>query len=371
MTERVISCAAPFGKGGLGQHLAQLCDETQESNWRCHVLCSEGGLPHASVRALPVPGWEWRLLSVVNKLSPAGANAISGDLFDRRVAGILANGSGAPPDRFMGFVGKSLQSFRVARRLGAKLELVAANSHVHQVERQHRIAARDTGISDSWLGAKQIAKTLAEYREADLVYVHSDYTRDSMLDNGVDASKLVRTQLKVAARFTPPSEYLEDGVFRIVYVGRLDATKGVPLLIDAFKQLDIAESELRLVGGYPSRRLREACERMIGDDPRIVVRSGDPVAPIQRADVFVHPSYEDGFAYAPAEALSCGTPVVVTEDTGMKEHVREAQNGFVVPTGSREALIEAIRMIYRAPLKRLEPMLAEEARYGDTGQVAS
>ena len=42
------------------------------------------------------------------------------------------------------------------------------------------------------------------------------------------------------------------------------------------------------------------------------------------------------------EALACGVPVVVTEDTGMKEHVEDGVNGWITPTGAVGALLKII-----------------------------
>jgi len=55
----------------------------------------------------------------------------------------------------------------------------------------------------------------------------------------------------------------------------------------------------------------------------------------------VHPTYEDGFAYAPAEALACGVPVLVSEDTGMRELIEPGVSGQIVPTDDPGALSEA------------------------------
>jgi len=96
-------------------------------------------------------------------------------------------------------------------------------------------------------------------------------------------------------------------------------------------------------------------------DERITVGPGDPLPLLQRADVFVHPTYEDGFGYAPMEALACGVPVIVTEDTGMKEHVQEGENGYVVPTGSVEATAEALMRIVKNPLATTRSLLPASA----------
>ena len=86
-------------------------------------------------------------------------------------------------------------------------------------------------------------------------------------------------------------------------------------------------------------------------DPRIEVLPGDPLPVLRAARLYVHPSYTDGFGYAPAEALACGLPVLVSEDTGMKELVGSARDGLVLPTGDLDALTEAIDCAYRGELR--------------------
>jgi glycosyltransferase involved in cell wall biosynthesis len=136
-------------------------------------------------------------------------------------------------------------------------------------------------------------------------------------------------------------------------------TKGIALLLEAFDQLSVSNAELRIVGGWSTRGVRRKLQSRIAQDPRITVQPGDPLPVLQKADVFVHPSYEDGFGYAPMEALACGVPVVVTEDTGMKEYVREGINGFVVPTGSVDAIVAALENLVQSPLARSASMIPE------------
>ena len=77
--------------------------------------------------------------------------------------------------------------------------------------------------------------------------------------------------------------------------------------------------------------------------PASSVRPGDPLPHLRRARLCVHPAYEDGFGYAPAEALAAGVPVIVSEDTGMKELIDSPRSGPAsLPTGDLDALTEAI-----------------------------
>ena len=355
---RVIACRSAFGQGGLGQHFAQLVEESRAGNelagYYAHTIksgdenvgCKIGYVKLKNAkRFTPLrfyPGW----ISFVGET-----------IFDRKVANALD----IRADAFMGFVGKSLYSFEKARRLGYKqLELIAANSHVRNVQRLHQRAERELGMKDTWLNEALIQKTMKEYERADFIYTHSEYTRNSLLKEGIRAEKLKRTLLKVNDRFKIPHKKPEDGVFRVVYAGRIDSTKGIPLLLEAFSRLSVKEAQLTLVGGWSSGRMKRYMKTWLAKDKRIKMAPGDPLGPFQQADVYVHPTYEDGFAYAPMEALACGVPVVVTEDTGMKEHVIEGVNGYVVPSGNWEVLLERMEYLVNHPLAKTTTEVASE-----------
>jgi glycosyltransferase involved in cell wall biosynthesis len=342
---RIISFNSPYGAGGIGQHAAQLVEETRiEDQLHCYFSNrpKTGDEKGRSVGISTLGALKYTPL----RFSPSWKSHLSNELFDEAVARRLEE----PVDRFMGFAGKALRSFRQARRLGARLlELVVPNSHIANVYASHQQAGRDIGIYDSWLNKAQVVKTLKEYAWADRIYTHSAYTEESLLARGVPKEKLRRTHLTVDERFGPPDERPEDDVFRIAYVGRVDATKGVPRLLEAFEQVPIPGKRLHIMGGWSTRAMRKFMEGYMTDE-RITVGPGDPLPLLQRADVFVHPTYEDGFGYAPMEALACGLPVIVTLDTGMKEYVHEGKNGYVVPTGSVKAFCESLLHIYETPL---------------------
>jgi glycosyltransferase involved in cell wall biosynthesis len=120
---------------------------------------------------------------------------------------------------------------------------------------------------------------------------------------------------------------------------------GIGVLLEAFSRLLDPAARLTLVGGSGSRGMRRFLERWRRFDNRVRIAPGDPLPHLRDADVYVHPSYQDGFGLAPMEALACGVPVIVTEDTGMKEHIRPGENGFIVPTGDWPALLQRLQEV--------------------------
>ena len=351
---RVIACNSPYGQGGVGQHFAQLVEESRSRGMLARYYAPDPKTDDDKGVCLDSPRWqEWVLQYTPVRFSPSWRSYLGSEFFDWQVASRLIR----PAERFMGFVGKTLRCFRKARDLGTqRLELIAANSHVHNLRHQHDRARKQHGIGDSWLHDALLRKTLREYEAADTIYVHSDYTRQSFLDAGVPAEKLERTYLKVDSRFAPPDRRPDDDTFRLVYVGRVEATKGLPLLVEAFSRLSVPDKQLTLVGGWSTRRMRKYMEEWL-DDRSIRMDPGDPVPHLHEADAFVHPTYEDGFGYAPMEALACGVPVVATEDTGMKEYIREAENGFVVSTGRVDPIVERLEQLHLAPMATTTSLL--------------
>ena len=355
---RVIACRSAYGQGGLGQHFAQLVEESRMQNelaaYYSHTIKPGDEQIGRLIDYIKLKGVK-RYTPL--RFYPSWSGYIGENIFDKKVAKLLD----VKADAFMGFVGKSLYCFAKAKKLGyKKLELIAANSHVRNVQRLHDKAARDLGMKDTWLNEALIRKTIKEYERADFIYTHSEYTRQSLINEGISPDKLKKTDLKVDDKFIPPHDKPNDGVFRVVYAGRVDTTKGIPLLIEAFSHLSIKKAQLTLVGGWSSSRMKQTVMAWMAKDDRIKMAPGDPLLPFQEADVYVHPTYEDGFAYAPMEALACGVPVVVTEDTGMKEHVIEGENGYVIPTGSWQAIHERMEHLIKNPLAKTSSMLASE-----------
>ena len=335
----VIACNAPYASGGLGQHLAQLVTAARAGGGPVRYYTTGPAAGDAAGVAVGPGVYPWLARFTPVRFSPGWKNGLNGELFDRAVAAALTG----PVATFTGFGGQALLGFGRARELGAtELVLQAANSHVDHLARRHAEAVRRWPIESSWLNARQQRRTLAEYAAADVIDCASAYTWDSFVAAGVPAAKLRRIDLVPGERFRPPPARPNDGVLRVVYVGSLSVMKGVPVLVEAFAKLARPDAELTLVGGWGTTGMRRFLQAVMARDPRVKVAPGDPLPHLHRASVCVHPTFEDGFAYAPMEAMATGLPVIVTEDTGMKEHVCEGENGYVVPTGDVDALVQRL-----------------------------
>ncbi len=338
-----FSCTAGYATGGLGQHLAQLVEEARQRGELNAYYCTEPLRGDAHGRRVVVRGARPVMTLTPIRFSPGWRTYVDWDLFDRAVASRVQRTS-----RFVGFSGQALRTFHTVQ--AEVREILSPTAHVDRLWARYQEASRAHPIEGTWLNGAGRRKAKAEYGLADTIKVSSEYARESFLDAGLPLEKLARVEWKIPSRFKPGEERPRDGIFRVVYVGSLTITKGIPVLLDAFAALR-GDCELTLVGGWATRGMRKYLHERVANDPRIRLEVGDPLPALRSADVLAHPSFSDGFGYAPMEALACGLPVVVTEDTGMKEFIREGINGWIVPTGDSAALLERLEHVRRYPLK--------------------
>lgn len=331
----LATCPTNFGAGGLGQHLACVREDALADGFDV-LVCCHGGI-ESPVRV--GNAWESRLFRFPPfRYRPDLSVWLRHVVFDRRTAAR----TGAV-DQVTAFMGGALETFRQARRMGArKLVLEMPNSHPENVRELHARARALHPLEPSWMGRLFARRAAAEMLLADEIRVNSDYTAQSLVLRGCDPAKVVRRHLPVHPRYSSLRRIpASDGTRTAVFVGSFTVVKGVPLLVDAFRQVRGEHLRLVLVGGWSSRGMKRYLESARGSDPRISWRSGDPAPTLAGAEISFHPSWEDGWGYAPAEALAAGLQVVVSDQTGMKEIVGDG--GRVLSAGDPVAWNAAVR----------------------------
>jgi glycosyltransferase involved in cell wall biosynthesis len=123
----------------------------------------------------------------------------------------------------------------------------------------------------------------------------------------------------------------------ILYVGRLHEMKGVKLIYECAERMPV--SLFVMVGDGTVRTDVKNCI-FVGEKRYEEIPSW-----ISAADILVLPSYSEGLPNIVMEALSCGTPVIVTDVGGCPEVVKDGKTGFVMPVGDVEALIDRIKYL--------------------------
>ena len=146
-------------------------------------------------------------------------------------------------------------------------------------------------------------------------------------------------------------QWVEAAIPTLLYHGRVDRRKGVLDLLDAFAQLAPARPGLRLLISGIGPDLEEVRRRVAAAPWQDQVELAgyvdyDQVPHVyHRADVFVTPTYAEGFSNTLLEAMASGLPCVAAEAVGIVDCLRHDDNGLLVPIGDVAALTAALARV--------------------------
>ncbi|MFE7088918.1 glycosyltransferase family 4 protein, partial [Sphingobacterium spiritivorum] len=156
----------------------------------------------------------------------------------------------------------------------------------------------------------------------------------------------------------------DDFVFG--FVGRLVKDKGLEELVLAFQKLSKLSKNIKLliVGSFEENMtLTKETINSIYKDPGILyVGPQKDVRPYFKAmDVFVLPSYREGFGIVLIEAGAMKIPSITTDITGCNEVIIDNQTGFLIKSKDINDLFS--KMKYVLDNKNQMTMMKENARH--------
>lgn len=128
------------------------------------------------------------------------------------------------------------------------------------------------------------------------------------------------------------------------FVGRIVGDKGINELIEAFQVLneEYKNTKLLLIGLYEEELdpLKKEIIEEIKNNQNIIELGfqKDVKKYLSIINVFVSPSYREGFGLSLLEANLMGKPVIATKVTGYTEIVTQGENGFLIPIKNSEEL---------------------------------
>jgi glycosyltransferase involved in cell wall biosynthesis len=150
----------------------------------------------------------------------------------------------------------------------------------------------------------------------------------------------------------------------LLFVGRLAAVKGLPILLDALRDLS-GDWKLTVIGDGPDRATLEAQAQGLNVD-FLGYRSQSEVAEaLSNTDVFVLPSFAEGVPVVLMEAMASAVPVVATRIAGIPELVDHATSGLLVRPGDPQELRAALDHMLADSKARQDMGLAGRAKVSD------
>lgn len=220
------------------------------------------------------------------------------------------------------------------------------------------------GGDGHWVGSCCETHRLAMTRvldHANRVLIGCDSFREEVVQRlGTDPARFTIVPGAVdVSRFTPGPAPAGDVPPVLLYHGRVDARKGVLDLLDAARQLVDSGDRFRLLisgigptydetkASIPLMGLQD-CVEMTG-----YVDYDDVPDVYRRAEVFVSPTYAEGFSNTILEAMASRLAVVSCRSVGVVDCIRDGENGLLTEPGDRAGLAGALRQVLRdAALRR-------------------
>lgn len=207
------------------------------------------------------------------------------------------------------------------------------------------------------------------FRRARHIFCFCDSTADVLRSvYGIPAEKIIRLPHAVDTTGWGGGDGKKDNGL-CVCIARLEARKGVLVLLKAWEAIHAALPHARLiiVGDGAEAHDVDKSIAALGSSVRRVpaLAQEDLRSLVRKATVAVCPSYLEGFGLAAAEAMMAGTTLVATDTDGLADLVTNEQTGLLVPPGNADALGQAIMRLLQddALCGRLARQAQERARH--------
>lgn len=295
------------------------------------------------------------------KLLPGYAHRWN-ELFDKWVASQLIRSDSTV---FIGWSGMSLNSIRAAKKRGMITTVERGSSHIVYQDAILKEEYKKFNIDFS-VHPAVIQTELREYEEADYISIPSLFVKKTFIAQGISEKKLIMNPYGVGAAFSRRVDIANErkDKFTIVYLGTLSILKGLIYLFKALHRLNIPDDKVEVwfIGAIKDE-LKPVIEEYKKKNWKFFghINHYELSKYLSQCDVGIQPSVAEGLSMVIPQYISCGLPVIVTDNSGGEDVVTEGVNGFVVPIREPEAIADKIKLLYNDPNKLREMKEAAEA----------
>lgn len=208
-----------------------------------------------------------------------------------------------------------------------------------------------------WMGARrkfnQLSARIAVSEAAEWTGLRWFGGNYEVVPNGVDLTAAPSPDTVERIHADHPGTEL-----RVLFVGRAEERKGLPVLLRAFEALaEHVPARLAIVGTEPSEIVRSLADpdAMKSIDALGRVSSEDLWRQLVAADVLCAPSLSgESFGMVLTEAFAAGTPVIASDIAGYSDVVSDGVDGVLIPPGDPQRLAEELQRMHLEPERRIE-----------------
>jgi alpha-maltose-1-phosphate synthase len=257
-----------------------------------------------------------------------------------------------------GYESSSLHTFRRAKELGLPCVLYqpiacAEKSMTLLEEEKRRFPLLADTLRYNWFPEAELAGKREERRLADAILCASNFTKQSLVEVGVEATKIFVEPYGVdQSVFAPSKDKFPN--FSVVWASSYTQTKGVGYLLEALARDPVPGMEL-VVAGYP-----HGTDAVALYEDRIRVRRLGHITRQElgkvmgRCHVHVFPTLIEGFGRNIIEAMASGLPVITTKNCAGPDLIEDGVTGFIVPIRDVDAISEKLAWVKDHPQEATE-----------------
>lgn len=315
---------------------------------------------HESLRAAPVHAWNlhafaFEALARLRGLSAWPLILERNAWFQERVLSSLLRFRKEPGLVLFSYSYAARRLFEFAREQGWMTVLGQMDPGIEEERIVARLCERFPAVEPAWRPAPPAYwdNWRAECELADCIVVNSRWSKEALLKAGVPDAKIAivplvyepPTAASGSIRVYPQS-FSRSRPLRVLFLGQVNLRKGMAVLMEVMRRMRNAPVEFQIAGSIqiavPEDLRRQANVRWAGPVPRSQAQRF-----YREADVFVFPTFSDGFGLTQLEAQAWKLPVIASRFCG--EVVEDGRNGILLPEVTPEALEAALVRCLESP----------------------
>ncbi len=213
--------------------------------------------------------------------------------------------------------------------------------HVHQEIFRKNLKKPFAGLA-SFLEGKLMPYL---YRNVQVITV-SESSKQEILEHALTQIEPVIVHNGIDHSTYIPGEKAKSPM--VLYVGRLQSYKSLHIFLESAKIIlkSVPNAEFIIAGNGEDRKRLTKLHRDLDLKDKVTflgyISEEEKISLYQKAWVFMNPSIREGWGITSIEANACGTPVVASHVSGLKDSVKHAESGFLVEYGNTAGFVEKI-----------------------------